>query len=169
MKFLLNYAVKFGKYDAGSDVCELEFENCEPEIEKAVKRAVMTGTYFEDVPELQAVLDGAYKEIEQREIEKLREEGDDALALECFAKSESPFDNGYTISVFFPDDAEEIIPDDAEIEEYLREVLSSGDASLAEEVVLEQNGNYSGNLIEKVFEIAEEVGCQEFIDKNKAD
>ncbi|MBO7407823.1 MAG: hypothetical protein J6V14_09365 [Clostridia bacterium] len=67
--------------------------------------------------------------------------------------------------MFFP--YEEIVPEDGEIEEYLREALTAGDVELAEEIVLEQNGNYSGNLIEKVFELAAETGCQEFIDKNK--
>ena len=86
------------------------------------------------------------------------------LAEQSFQKS--PFDCGYKITVFFPDD-DLPVPEDDEIEEYLRKVLSDGNLSLAEEVILEHNGNYSGNLIEKSFEIAEEVGCREFIDKNK--
>ncbi len=166
MKVLLNYTVKLGKYDGNEDVFEREIETADEDIEKAITRAIMTGTYFEDVPELQALCDQAYKEIEKQQIQKLRDEGDDAFALECFEKGKSPFDCGYKITVFFPDD-DLPIPEDDEIEEYLRKALSDGNLSLAEEVILEHNGNYSGNLIEKSFEIAEEVGCQEFIDKNQ--
>ena len=36
-------------------------------------------------------------------------------------------------------------------------------ADLAEELVLEQSGNYSGDLLKKSLEIAEETGCQEVI------
>ena len=125
----------------------------------------MTGTYFEDVPELQVLLDQAYKEIEEEQIQKLREEGDDAFALECFEKGKSPFDCGYRIDVFFPD--EEFVPDDDRIEAWLKDSLASGDVELAEEIVLEHNGNYSGDLLGRSFELAEEAGCREFIDKNK--
>ena len=168
MRFLLNYTVKLGKYDGNDDVFEYEVENTDAEIERVVKKAIMTGTYYEDVPELQVVCNQAYHEIERQQIEKLKEEADDAFALECFANSKSPFDCGYAISVFFPDDAEEIIPEDDEIEAYLRDALSTGDVELAEEVVLEQYSNYSGNLFEKAFELAAETGCQAFIDKNKS-
>ncbi len=41
--------------------------------------------------------------------------------------------------------------------------------SLAEAIVLEQYMNYTDGLLEKAFEIAEEVGCQEFIERNKRD
>ena len=167
MKVLLNYTVKLGKYDGNDDVFEWEIETDDETIVKAVNRAVMTGTYFEDVPELQVLCDQAYKEIEEQQIQKLREEGDDAFALECFEESKSPFDCGYKISVFFPDPDEEVIPDDDQIEGWLKEALASGDVELAEEIVLEHSVNYSGDLIERSFEIAEEVGCQEFIDKNK--
>ena len=167
MRFLLNYTVKLGKYDGNDDVFEYEIENSEPEIEKAVKKAIMTGTYFEDVPELEAVCSHVYREIEKQQIAKLKAENDDAFALECFAEGKSPFDCGYTISVFFPDDAEEIIPEDSEIEAYLKEAFINGDVELAEEVVIEHHGNYSGNLYEKAFELAEETGCREFIDRNK--
>ena len=166
MKILLNYSVKLGKYDGNDDVFEFEIESSDENLKSAYKRAIMTGTYFEDVPEFKPLCEQAYKEIEQEQIKKLREEGDDAFALKCFAESKSPFDCGYKITVFFPDD-ELPIPEDEEIEDYLREALAAGDISLAEEVILEQNGNYSGDLIEKSFEIAAETGCQEFIDKNK--
>ncbi len=75
----------------------------------------------------------------------------------------NPFECGYALEVWIPDDA---VPDDAEIEEYLRKVMSAGDADLAEEVVLEQSENYSGDLLKKSVEIAEETGCREFIDRN---
>ena len=165
MKILLNYTVKLGKYDGNDDVFEREVDVNDAEVEKAFKMAVMTGEDFDEVPELQNLCDEVYREIEQQENAKLREEGDDAFALQCFEKGESPFDHGYKIEVFFP--YEEIVPEDGEIAEYLREALTAGDVELAEEIVLEQNGNYSGNLIEKVFELAAETGCQEFIDKNK--
>ena len=166
MKILLNYTVKLGKYDGNDDVFEREVDVNDAEVEKAFKKAVMTGEDFDEVSELQGLCDEVYREIEQQENAKLRAEADDAFALECFEKGESPFDNGYKIEVFFP--YEEIIPESDEIEEYLREALAAGDVELAEEIVLEQNGNYSGNLLEKVFELAAETGCQEFIDKNKS-
>ncbi|MCR4683758.1 MAG: hypothetical protein K5647_10550 [Clostridiales bacterium] len=167
MKLLLNYTVKLGKYDGNEDVFEREVETSDGELEKAVERALMTGTYLEDVPELQVLLDQAYKEIEEEQIQKLREEGDDAFALECFEKGKSPFDCGYRIDVFFPD--EEFVPDDDRIEAWLKDALASGDVELAEEIVLEHNGNYSGDLLGRSFELAEEAGCREFIDKNKRD
>lgn len=166
MKFKFDYSVKLGKYDGNQDVFQWEIESSDKDIEKAYTRAIMTGTYFEDVPEFKPLCEQAYREIEREQIEKLREEGDDAFALKCFAESKSPFDCGYKITVCFPDD-ELPVPEDDEIEEYLRKTLADGDISLAEEVLLEQYGNYSGNLIEKSLEIAAEVGCQEFIDKSK--
>lgn len=166
MKILLNYSVKLGKYDGNDDVFEYEIESFDETAENAYKRAVMTGTYFEDVPEFKPLCEQAYREIEKEQIKKLREEGDDAFALKCFAESKSPFDHGYRINVFFPDD-ELPIPDEKELEDYLKDALAAGDIELAEEVVLEHNCRYSGNLIEKAFEIAEEVGCREFIEKNK--
>ena len=57
MKVLLNYTVKLGKYDGNEDVFEWEIETADEDIEKAITRAIMTGTYFEDVPELQALCD----------------------------------------------------------------------------------------------------------------
>ena len=90
MKVLLNYTVKLGKYDGNEDVFEWEIETADEDIEKAITRAIMTGTYFEDVPELQALCDQAYEEIEKQQIQKLRDEGDDAFALECFEKGKSP-------------------------------------------------------------------------------
>ena len=69
--------------------------------------------------------------------------------------------------MFFPDD--EIIPEDEEIEAFLAKALQANDVSLAEAIVLEQYLNYSDSLLEKAFEIAEEAGCQEFIDRNKRD
>ena len=166
MKILLNYTVKLGKYDGNEDIFEKTVESSDERIEKAYIRAIMTGTYFEDVPEFKPLCEQAYREIEQEQIKKLRDEGDDAFALKCFAESKSPFDNGYKISVFFPDD-DLPVPEDSEIEAFLREALAADDISLAEEVVIEHNENYSGNLIEKAFEIAAEVGCKGFIDKNK--
>ena len=166
MKFVVNYSAKLGKYDGNDDVFEWEIETSDPVIEKAYKRALMTGTYFEDVEEFKAILDQAYKEIEKDQIKKLKEEGDDAFALDCFAKSQSPFDCGYKITVSFPDDEFEE-PEDETIEEWLTEALTSGDVQLAEEIILEHNTNYSDDLLSKAFEIAEEVGCKDFIDKNK--
>ena len=166
MKFVINYSVKLGKYDSNEDVFEWEVETSDATIEKAYKRALMTGTYFEDVDEFKPILEQAYKEIEKDQIKKLQEENDDAFALECLAKSKSPFDCGYKINVFFHDDEQEA-PEDETIEEWLTEALSAGDIKLAEEIILEHNENYSDDLVAKAFEIAEEVGCQGFIDKNK--
>ena len=168
MKLLLNYTVKLGKFDGNDDVFEREIESTDELMEKAYKRAIMTGTYFEDVPEFQPLCEQVYKEVEQEQLEKLRAEGDDAFANECFMKSKSPFDCGYKIEVFFPDGFEFPVPEAEDIEEYLKAALAAGDIELAEEVVLEQSANYDGDLIAKSFELAKEVGCQEFIDKNKS-
>ena len=54
----------------------------------------MIGTDFEDVPELMELRDQAYKDIEQIQIQKLRDEGDDAFALECFINGQNPFEHG---------------------------------------------------------------------------
>ena len=80
-------------------------------------------------------------------------------------KPVNPFENGYRLEVFFPED--ENVPDGGEIEAYLNEALAARDAELAKEIVLEQYENYDGNLIEKAFELAAEVGFKEFIDENK--
>ena len=165
MKIKLNYTVKLGKYDSNEDVFDWEVESTDEAVEKAFEKAVMTGTEFDEVPELLALREQAYKEIEQEQLEKLRNDKEDAFAIQCFKKGQNPFENGYKLTVEFSDD--EIVPEDEAIEEYLREALKANDIQLAEAVVLEQNENYSDNLLEKVFEIAEEVGCQEFIDKNK--
>ena len=165
MVLKFNYTVKLGKYDGNDDVFEREISSTDKTLEEAYKKAGMIGPDFEDVPEFQPLREQVYREIEREEIEKLKEEGDDYFANECLKKGQSPFDNGYKIEVFYP--YEEIIPEDEETEEYLREALADQDIELAEAIVMEQYGNYSGNLLEKSFEIAEEVGCQAFIDKNK--
>jgi len=77
----------------------------------------------------------------------------------------NPFEHGYKITVCFPDD--EIIPEDEEIEAFLTEAMKAQDLELTYAIMLEQNENYSGDLVARAFEIAEEVGFQEFIDKNK--
>ncbi|MBR6404789.1 MAG: hypothetical protein IKS18_01175 [Lachnospiraceae bacterium] len=59
--------------------------------------------------------------------------------------------------------------EDEEIESFLTDALQANDVSLAEAIVLEQYMNYTDGLLEKAFEIAEEVGCQEFIERNKRD
>ena len=219
MNILLNYTVKTGKYDNNDDVHEYKLDNLGESIERAYRRAVMTGTDLEDVPELQSLCDDARSEIEKSVLRELVESGEDYFALECLGETKmdldelnalvhakdphaiqyfglsglsdsdlklwdaaeqeniplvkdfkdgftprNPFENGYEISVFFPED--EIIPDDEDTEAFLREALSAHDVDLAEEVILEQQNNYSGNLLKKSFEIAAEVGCHEFIDKN---
>ena len=165
MKIKLNYTVKLGKYDNNEDVFDWEVESTDEEIEKAYKKAIMTGEDFEDVPELETLRDQGYKEIEQVELEKLRNDQDDYFAIQCFKNDENPFEKGYKIEVYFAD--EEIIPEDEEIEEYLTEAMKAQDLEFTYAIMLEQNENYSGSLIEKAFEIAEEVGFQEFIEKNK--
>jgi hypothetical protein len=163
MKIVFDYSVKLGKYDGNDDVFQWEIETDDEEIVKAYTKAVMVGDEFEDVPELEGVREQAYREIEQEQIGKLREEGDDALAIKCFEEGKSPFDCGYTISVDFADVEE---PDAEQIEAWVREALAAGDADLAGAVILEHFLNYPGNLLEKALEIAEEVGCREFIEKN---
>lgn len=167
MNILLNYMVKLGKYDNNDDVFEWTITDVSEEVEKAFTYAVMTGTDFEDMPELQAVCARAYKEIEQEQLKKLRDDKDDGFAIECFMNGKNPFEHGYKITVFFPD--EEIIPEDEEIEAYLTDAIEAHDLRLTEAIVLEQYENYSGNLIEKALEIAERVGFQELLDKNKKD
>ena len=166
MKILFDYSVKLGKYDGNYDVFQWEVESSDETMCKAFERARMTGTYLEDVPELEPLRQQAYREIEKEQIEKLRREGDDALALQCFKEGKSPFDCGYTITVAFADFEFELAEAE-EIDAWLRDALSAGDVELAEGIVLEHYGDYPGNLIERTMEIAAETGCQEFIDKNK--
>ena len=163
MKIVFDYSVKLGKYDGNDDVFQWEIETDDEEVVKAYTKAVMVGDEFEDVPELEGVREQAYREIEQEQIGKLREEGDDALAIKCFAEGKSPFDCGYTITVDFADVEE---PDAEQIEAWVREALAAGDADLAGAVILEHFLNYPDNLLEKALEIAEETGCREFIEKN---
>jgi hypothetical protein len=165
MKIVFDYSVKLGKYDGNDDVFQWEIDSSDEAVEKAYTRAIMVGTDLEDVPELQPLREQAYREIEQEQIEKLRREGDDALAIQCFKESKSPFDCGYTITVSFADI--EDVPDNEQIEEWVREALAAGDADLAGAIILEHFLNYSGDLLERALEIASEEGCQEFIDKNK--
>ena len=165
MKIGFDYHVKLGKYDGNQDVFRREVEIPDEEMEKAYTRAIMVGTDLEDVPELEPLREQVYREIEKEQIEKLREEGDDALAIECFKKGKSPFDCGYTIEVSFADIEDE--PDSDQIDEWLREALLANDADLAGEIVLEHFSDYPGKLLDKAMEIAEEVGCTEFIEKAK--
>lgn len=55
MRLRLNYTVKLGKDDSNDDVFERVVESTDADIEKAFKKAVMTGTEFDEVPELQAL------------------------------------------------------------------------------------------------------------------
>ncbi len=165
MKIKLNYHVKCGKYDNNEDIFDWEVESTDEDVEKAYKKAVMIGADFEDVPELVALRDRGYKEIEQVELQKLRNDQDDYFAIQCFKNGENPFEKGYKLEVEFAD--EEIIPDDEEIEAYLTEAMKAQDLEYTYAIMLEQNENYSDSLIDKAFEIAEEVGFQEFIDKNR--
>ena len=220
MDIVLNYKVKAGKYDNNDDVFQWVVKTPNEQLKKTYYKAVMTGTDFDEIPELQALCEEAYKEIAEFELHKMVDSGEDYFALECLGEvkmdldelnelvhsknphaisffglegltdsdvqkwdsaeidriplikefkegftPKNPFECGYRLTVWLPEC--EDTPDDEEIEAYLRETLAAKDISLAEEVILEQNENYSGNLIEKSFEIAAEVGCQEFIDKNK--
>ena len=67
MTIILNYGISFGKGD-GSDAFEWEMELSE-EQEKVYKKALMIGADPEDVPELEALCDEAYNEIEEEEIQ----------------------------------------------------------------------------------------------------
>ena len=77
-------------------------------------------------------------------------------------KPESPFDGGWRLLVKFPDE----LPGDEEIEDYLTEVLAAGDISLAKAVVKEQAFSYSGDIEEAALKIAEQVGCNEYIQQS---
>ena len=87
MTITLNYGVVFGKCDA-SDVFEWEVELDEKQ-EALYKRALMTGESFEDIPELQALCDEAYEDIEANELDGLRD-FDDEFTRECLG--EDPVD-----------------------------------------------------------------------------
>ena len=149
MKIKLNYHVKCGKYDNNEDIFDWEVESTDEDVEKAYKKAVMIGADFEDVPELVALRDRGYKEIEQVELQKLRNDQDDYFAIQCFKNGENPFEKGYKLEVEFAD------------------AMKAQDLEYTYAIMLEQNENYSDSLIDKAFEIAEEVGFQEFIDKNR--
>ncbi len=165
MKILLDYSVKHGKYDSNEDVFQYEAETTDEVMKKAYEKALMVGTYLEDIPELQPLLEMAYREIKREQIEKFCLEGDDAFALNCLKESKSPFDCGYKITVSFADIEE--VPDSGQIDEWHREALSTDDAELAEAIVLEHFADYSGKLFDKAMEIAEETGCREFTERNR--
>lgn len=76
----LLYGAWFGGCD-GSDEFEYEF-TIDGETEKAYDLALETGTPLDSVPELEWVLEAAYKEIEEQEIESFCCSGDE-YALEC--------------------------------------------------------------------------------------
>jgi len=106
LDILLNYMVKLGKYDNNDDVFEWTIADVSEEVEKAFTYAVMTGTDFVDMPELQAVCARAYKEIEQKQLKKLRDDKDDGFAIECFdcniiVNSFSPAALFFLFCVFF--------------------------------------------------------------------
>lgn len=168
MKITLNYTVKLGKYDNNEDVFTFEIPSVDKETENAYKTAVMLGADLEDVPELKALCDAAYKEIEREEINKLKDpENATEFALSCFAEGKSPFECGYRINVWLPEDG--YVPDDADIEDALRKALSENDLKTAYTIALEQEENYSGDIIGTAFRLAEEVGCREFLEQNKKD
>lgn len=221
MKVILNYKVKAGSNYSDDDVFEWVVDSPNKELEEAFTRAVMTGTYLEDVPEFQALCESEKSKIEEHVLQDLAKDGEDYTVLEALGevrmdadelnnlvhskdsyaikffglesmtedqlqtwnsseletiplvkdfqkdfKPINPFNSNYKLEVFVPD-VDEVIPTEDEVIDYIRKAFISKDVALAEEVILEHNSNYE-DLIEKSFEIAEEVGCQEFIDKNKA-
>lgn len=220
MRVILNYKVKAGKYDNNDDVFEWIVDSPNKELEEAYTRAIMTGTYLEDVPEFKALCEQERSKIEKHVLQEMSKDGDEYSVLEALGEvkmdldelnnlvhskdshalkffglegmsddqlqkwdsaeldsiplvkdfkedfqPKNPFNDDYKLEVFIPD-GEEVIPTEEEVIEYLRKALSSKDVKLAEEIVLEQNDNYD-DLFEKSLEIAKEVGCQEFLNKNK--
>ena len=212
MTITLNYGVTFGKGD-GSDVFEWEVD-LDEEQEAAYRRALMTGASFEDFPELQALCDEAYPEIEEQELDSFINT-DDEYTLECLGEApvdpdeindlvhsrdphaiaffglddlseeeldewdaneldelplikdfvedfvpESPFDNGWTLNVWLPENDDEV--DDEEIEEYLREALTANDVALAEEIVEGHEWHYE-DAAEVAFKVAVQVGCFDYV------
>lgn len=73
----------------------------------------------------------------------------------------SPFDCGWTLNVWLPENEE--TPTDEEIEAFLEEALSADDVVLAEEIVDGQEDNYSGDLADTAFCIAIRVGCKAYV------
>lgn len=80
---------------------------------------------------------------------------------------QSPFgkEYQYRIEVWIPES--EGGPGDKAIEEGIREALSENDLQRAYDIILEHEEEYSGNIVEAAFRIAEEVGCQAFLEQNK--
>ena len=87
MTLTLNYGIVFGKCDS-SDVFEWEVE-LDEEQEAAYRKAIEAGENLEDVPELAALCEEAYAEIEDEELYNLIEAGDE-YTLEC--QGEAPVD-----------------------------------------------------------------------------
>ena len=218
MTIIVNYGVTFGKGD-GSDVFEWEIDLTDDQA-AAYQKSLMIGANPEDVPELEAIIDEVYPEIEEQEIDNGIEFGDeytmecqgvievdadelnrlvhskDAHALEFFNlgslsdaeiqswdannldelplikdfepgfEPSSPFDGGYCLNVWIP---EFECPDDEEIEAYLREAFKNGNLQLVEEVVQGQDENYFNDISDLALAIAEEVGCQEYIDSHQSE
>ncbi len=77
----------------------------------------------------------------------------------------SPFDQGWSLVVKAPEGE----PEDEDLEEYIEEQLSLNDIELVETVVSVWEDSYSGDLQKKALEIAENVGCSDYIEKHKND
>ena len=94
------YTVTYGPGE-GSDVMDYEVE-LTPEEAAAYKKAQAEGTLLEDMEELEDALSRAYKEIEEIEIANACAMYD-GFAIRCRDQGISPFGNGYSLSVNWPD------------------------------------------------------------------
>ena len=77
----------------------------------------------------------------------------------------SPFDQGWDLVI----EEAEVEPDDEDIEDYIEEQLSLNDIELVEEVVSAWEDSYLGDLQKKALEIAEDVGCADYIEGHESD
>ena len=94
------YTVTYGKGD-GSDTMESEVELTAEE-EEAYKKALLLRIPLDEVPELEDALSRAYAEIEADEMDLSCELGDE-YAQECEEDDTSPFDEGWSLDVYFPE------------------------------------------------------------------
>ena len=92
MRVILNYKVKAGKYDNNDDVFEWIVDSPNKELEEAYTRAIMTGTYLEDVPEFKALCEQERSKIEKHVLQEMSKDGDEYSVLEALGEVKMDLD-----------------------------------------------------------------------------
>lgn len=127
---LIYYGVTFGKDDSSETFIREAYMNDKQY--EAFMEGVMIGEEPEFIDILEPLLQKAYDEIEQEEIQNLVDKGDEDV-IKYVNEGKSPFDYIYDLDVRFSSlDELEITDEDAA--EYVRECFEKGKLDLAKEV-----------------------------------